>query len=188
MVITYFGEGGFRLQSGEVSVLIDPQGNRLKADLTIFTKADLDANVVSEEGVINFPGEYEGHGVEIDGAPIKEESKGKTVQSAYLIRMEDIKVAVLGGIEKTPSAEVLDSLDEPDILILPAQKGKYLSAEDAAKLAKQLEPAVVIPSFYGSEAELQKSFESKSVAEEKFVCKKKDLERGKVELKILSPK
>ena len=37
MVINYFGNGCFRLQSGETSVLVNPDNNRLKADVTLKT-------------------------------------------------------------------------------------------------------------------------------------------------------
>jgi hypothetical protein len=35
MVVNYFGNGCFRLQSGETSILLDPENNRLKADIFI---------------------------------------------------------------------------------------------------------------------------------------------------------
>lgn len=188
MVINYFGNGTLRLQSGETSLLIDPEGNRLKADVYLFTSAELKEGEPVSQDIINFPGEYESHGIEIDGVAIPEESKGDKIRTAYLVIMEDIKVVILGDITKLPSAEVLEKLEEPDILILPAENGKYLSPEDAAKLAKQLEPAVVILSRYGSPANLQKAFEKKIEPQEKFVCKKKDLEAGKMELVVLQEK
>lgn len=187
MVINYFGNGTLRLQSGETSLLIDPEGNRLKADVYVFTSAALKEGEPSEHDVINFPGEYEMHGIEIDGVEVPEESKGDSLKTAYLVIMEDIKVAILGDISKIPSSDVLERLEEPDILILPAEKG-FLSPEDAAKLTKQLEPAVVIPSRYKSPGELNKAFEKKAEPQEKFVCKKKELVRGKAELIVLSEK
>jgi hypothetical protein len=39
-----------------------------------------------------------------------------------------------------------------------------------------------------NDAEAKKAFESKAEAQEKFVCKKKDLVVGKQELVILEPK
>ncbi|TSC59733.1 MAG: hypothetical protein LiPW15_753 [Parcubacteria group bacterium LiPW_15] len=188
MVINYFGNGTLRLQSGEISLLIDPEGNRLKADVYLFTSSELKEGEVFSQDTINFPGEYEAHGIEIVGAQIPEESSGNKVRTAYLVTMEGIKIAILGDAKKIPPVEVLERLEEPDILILPAEKGKYLSPEDADKLAKQLEPAVVIPSRYGNVNELGKAFEKKVELQEKFVCKKKDLERGKIELVVLQEK
>ena len=188
MVITNYGDGCFRLQSGEVSVLIDPEGNRLKADLTIFTSTDLKEAPEGDVTTIRLPGEYEVDGIEVDGAQAMADSSGDKIKTCYLIRMEDIKVAVLGQISLEPSSDVYDRLEEPDILILPVDKQNYLSGELAAKIAKQFDPAVVIPTFVKNEAEVKKAFESKAETIEKFVCKKKDLIAGKKELVILESK
>lgn len=186
MVITYFGNGTIRLQSGETSVLVDPEGNRMKGDVVLYTSATLKDGEIIDADSIKFPGEYESHGVEIDGVALK--GKGEKIMTAYLVRMEDIRIGILGPTSEVPSADVLEVLEEPDILILPIQKDEYLSGDQAAKLAKQLEPAVVIPTYYKSPAEAQKAFEKKSEPQEKFVCKKKDLVRGKAELVILEAK
>ena len=39
MVITYYGNGAFRLQSGDTVLLLNPENNRLKADVTLRTLA-----------------------------------------------------------------------------------------------------------------------------------------------------
>jgi L-ascorbate metabolism protein UlaG (beta-lactamase superfamily) len=188
MVITNYGDGCFRLQSGEASVLIDPEGNRLKADLTIFTSADLKEPPADEPNVIRMPGEYEVDGIEVDGVQALSDSGGDKIKTCYLVRMEDIKVAVLGQISLEPSSDVYERLEEPDIVIIPVDKQNYLSGELALKITKQLEPAIIIPSFLKSEAEVKKAFESKAETQEKFVCKKKDLIASKQELVILESK
>lgn len=184
MVIAYFGNGTLRLQSGETSVLVDPEGNRMKGDVVLYTSATLKEGEIIDSESIKFPGEYESHGVEIDGVALS--GKGDKLVTAYLVRMEDIRIGILGPTSEMPSAEALEVLEEPDVLILPVQKGEYLSGDQAAKLAKQLEPAVVIPSYYKSPAEVQKAFEKKAEPQEKFVFKKKDLVYGKTQLVILS--
>ena len=74
MVITYFGNGSFRLQSGETTLLLNPDNNRLKADVTLRTLAGTATDELlshaSDEGMtISFPGEYESRGIEITGLP-----------------------------------------------------------------------------------------------------------------------
>ncbi len=184
MVITYFGNGTLRLQSGETSVLIDPEGNRMKGDVVLYTSATIKEGEVLDSESISFPGEYELHGVEVDGMALA--GKGDKITTAYMVRMEDIRVGIIGPVSELPTGDELERMEEPDILILPIAKGEYLSGEQAAKLAKQLEPSVVIPTYYKSPAEAQKAFEKKTEPQEKFVCKKKDLIGGKVELIILS--
>jgi len=48
MVINYFGNGCFRLQSGETSILVNPENNRLKADIILKTLTGTQAADVAE--------------------------------------------------------------------------------------------------------------------------------------------
>ena len=88
---------------------------------------------------------------------------------------EDLKIAFLGQISKFPSAEIIEKLNEPDILFLPVGGGTVLEAEAAAKLAKMLEPSLIIPSFYKNPTEFLKAMGQKVEPQERIVLKKKDL-------------
>ncbi len=185
MVITYFGEGAFRVQSGETSLLIDSDNNRLKADLVLKTSVATDSLISAEPSTISFPGEYEVKGIEVKGIAVTEESTEKKVQTAYLVTWEEIKIAFLGGISKQPSADIIEKLNDPDILFIPAGGGNYLEPEAAAKTAKMIEASIVIPSFYKSPAEFLKAMGQKSEPQEKLVLKKKDLTAEKNMVVIL---
>ncbi len=182
MVITYFGGGSFRVQSGEISLLIDSENNRLKADLELKTHTPVSALISEERSEISFPGEYEIKGIEVKGISVPEESTEKFIKTMYLVTWEEIKIAFLGRISKQPSAETIEQLNEPDLLFLPVGGGDVLEPEVAAKLAKMLEPAIIIPSFYKSPAEFLKAMGQKAEPQEKIVLKKKDLleEKNKV--------
>ena len=54
MVINYFGNGCFRLQSGETSVLVNPENNRLKADVTLktLTATEVDASAEPTDEIV----------------------------------------------------------------------------------------------------------------------------------------
>ena len=175
MVITYFGEGCFRLQSGETSILLDPVSNRLKADIYVRTLTPSEGEDLSLPGVIAFPGEYEMKGIEVEGYGVPAESTAKFLKTAYAIQWEDVRIVVLGHLSKLPGVEVMEKLGEPDVLIVPVGGGHFLSAEDATKTIKQIEPSVVIPSFYKNLNDFWKAFGHKASPEEKFVFKKKDL-------------
>lgn len=186
MIINYLGGGSFKLQSGETSLLIDPDGNRFKADVilrTLFTVGE------KEEGEshanISFPGEYEVKEIEVTGVPVKEESGEKFLKTIYLVRWDGIKFAFLGHLSKYPSAEIIESVDEPDVVFVPVGGGHFLSAEEAAKLTKKLKPSVVIPMFYKAPKDFFDAMGQKSQPEEKFVFKKKDLEVGKTRVVVL---
>src|SRR3989344_9257435 len=70
MIITYFGGGSFRVQSGETSLLVDSENNRLKADMSLRTTAPVDARISDEASNISLPGEYEVKGIEVKGIAI----------------------------------------------------------------------------------------------------------------------
>src|SRR5581483_7308820 len=103
MVINYFGNGCFRLQSGETSILLDPENNRLKADVVLKTLTATE-NPIPEElagsVVISFPGEYEAKEIEIIGFGIPAESGEKFLKTAYSILWEGMKIVALGHLSK----------------------------------------------------------------------------------------
>lgn len=183
MVLNYFGNGCFRLQSGDTSILLDPENNRLKADVTLRTltpAADplgADAASAASENVatISFPGEYEIKGIEILGLPIPSESTEKFVKTAYAVQWEDMKFVFLGYLSRPMDAALMEELSEPDVLVLPAGGGHFLEPDVAAKIAKQLEARVVVPSFCKAPDAFLKALGKKAEKSEKFVFRQKDI-------------
>ena len=172
MVISYLGKGGFRLQSGETVLLVDPGETRQRADLVLRTQAPADISEAPTDEVI-FPGEYEKAGIEVQGFPL--ESSTKAVTTGYLVIWEEMRFAILGAIGAAPDASVLKQIAEPDIIIVPADNDKYLTYDAARKLIHQLEPSIAIISLYKNANEAAKSLGEKTEIQEKLVFKKKDL-------------
>ncbi len=189
MVINYFGDGCFRLQSGETSLLVDPNSNRLKADVVLKTVTPVDVAGVAANEIV-FPGEYELKEIQIRGWPIAKESTDTSLKTLYLVRWEEISFVFLGHLANGLEPDVLEELSGPDILFMPTcgelvepSGGKHvLAADAAATLTKKLEPAVVMPSFSKHPNDFLKALGQKAEAQEKFVFKKKDLAglKGKV--------
>lgn len=183
MVLNYFGNGCFRLQSGDTSLLLNPENNRLKADVTLRTlvpaadplAADAASAASDNEATISFPGEYEIKEIEILGFPIASESTEKFVKTAYAAYWEGMKFVFLGHLTKPMDAALMEEFSDPDLLILPAGGGHFLEPEVAAKIAKQLEARIVVPSFFKSPDEFLKSLGKKAEKAEKFVFKQKDI-------------
>lgn len=192
MVISYFGENCFRLQSGDLSLLVDPANNRLKADVTLRTSTPADFFVSDDAATpqtdILFPGEYEIKGIEILGMPVARETGGKFIRTAYVLDWEEMKLGMMPRFSKLPDGNVLEKLSELDILFLPVDGDGGLSPDAAAKLVRQLEPAVVIPSYSKSASEFLKATGQRAETQEKFVFKKKDLAGKKNQIVILEPK
>lgn len=194
MVIQYFGEGCFRLQSGEISLLLNPQNNRLKADVVLKTLISTQTDALSPAsgalergaGEISFPGEYEMKGIEIQGWQVNGESTGKFIKTIYAAAWEDMRFVFLGHISGPLSADILEELVDADVVFVPTGDSHFLPAAEAVKLIKQIGSKVVIPAYYGKSAnELVKAMGLKSEDMEKLVFRKKDLAGDKMRLIIL---
>lgn len=187
MIVTYLGEGSFRLQSGESVILIDPANNRQKATITIRTIVPANLTDIPDEEIA-LAGEYEIQGIEIQGFPIDQNTDTSGyLKTAYRIRWEDITIVTLGNLSDGLDPAATEALGEPDLLILPVGKG-FLEPDRAAKLARALEPAIIIPSFSERSRKFAKVFGAHVEPQEKLVFKKKDVQPKKMQVVILDPR
>lgn len=170
------------MQSGETSILLNPENNRLKADVVLKTIAPTETEPLVETGespTISFPGEYEVKGIEVVGFPIASESTEKFLKTAYSITWEEMKFVFLGHLSQPIDAKLMEEFSDPDVLILPVGGGHFLEPEIAAKIAKQLEARIVIPSFYKNPEAFLKALGKKGETIDKFVFKPKDISGDK---------
>lgn len=178
MIINYYGGDYFKIQAGDLTVLIDPENQRS------FKGATLALNTIrpslAEAPTEAFPtwidhqGEYEVQGIRVEGLTLGEEEKKE--KTAYRIDLDEIRIGVLGHLTKEPDPKVREFLMDCDVLIIPAGEKPYISSATVAKLIRQLEPSIVIPSFASNPKLFLKELgQEKITAEEKFVFKKKDL-------------
>ncbi len=203
MVINWYGESCFKLQTGETAILTDPfdaktglTPPRLKADIVLKTRIALPLPYIPErEGaVISGPGEYEIRGIEFFGLPLKGMLGEKTLESAYLVTAEELRLGFLGHASDMPDAEILERMGDVDVLFIPAGGAPYLSQELAAKLVKQINPKIVVASLFKVPKLARKSdavdaflkeLDQKAEPQEKLVIKKKDLPAS---LQVFIPK
>lgn len=158
MVITFYGEGCFKIQSGELSVLTDPFDNqagptppRFKADIvlkTITPASFFEKKEALPVGEIIGPGEYNIKGADIAGFLLPKESSAKFFKTAYSFRVEDINLCFLGHISEIPEPAILEHLGEPDILFVPAGGAPFIDVKTAVKIIKQLQPKMIVPTFF----------------------------------------
>lgn len=177
VVITYLGEGSFRLQSGEISILIDPTSNRFKGDLVLRTEAEFpksDAAPGAQTEILH-AGEFESKGIEVQGISLGADHKEGKTHTGYLVRWEDLTFAFLGPLARVLDPELLEKFDDPDVLFLRLG-ARYLTEEAAEKVVRQIEPKVVIPAYEKSPQAFLKDMGEAGALEEKFVFRKKDLE------------
>lgn len=194
MVINWYGEGCFKIQTSSMVILVDPFESstgltppRFKADITLATNASFTKNFFPNSEITG-PGEYEVKGIEISGLML---APDKTV---YIVKAEDMQLGFLGHIaDETPAADLMEKLNSVDLLFIPAGGKPFIDQEKAAKLIKQISPKMVVASFFKTPGlkrkaddvkEFLKELEKKAEPQEKLTIKKKDLTE-KMEISIL---
>lgn len=160
MVINWYGEGCFRVQTGGVTLLTDPFDReagltppRFRADIVLRTlssagEVKFGSDAASSGFEISGPGEYEAKGIEILGYPLSRGSEGAALRTTYTVAAEGMRIGFLGHLTAAPDAGEMENLESADILVVPAGGKPYLDQEAAAKLVRQIAPKIVIPSFY----------------------------------------
>lgn len=216
MVISYLGKSLVKLQVGDLVVALNPfekgeNGKPVKfgADIVLISCTDEDHSAVDAVTygskipfVADSAGEYEIGGTYVSGfltdtISIKKSKTfpaGKKLNTSYCVYLESINVCTLGAQKNEEiDAKLMEKMGEIDVLILPVGEGDTLSIKGAYKVAKQLDPKIIIPVAYGKSDEkkgvladfLKELGASKTSTEDKLVLKKKDLEGKSGEVVLL---
>jgi L-ascorbate metabolism protein UlaG (beta-lactamase superfamily) len=201
MVITWYGQSCFKVQSGETILITDPfskeigltpprgQANIVTISHQHYDHNNVEALAASNPFVIEGPGEYEVKGVNIVGLEAfhdQKEGKERGSNTVYVIEMEGIKICHLGDIGQLKlDSRQIEIIDGIDILMIPVGGIYTVNGEEAADLINQIEPKIVIPMHYkipgltikleGLEDFLDEMGVSKKETVEKLAIKKKDL-------------
>lgn len=163
MDITWLGHACVRIRTQRASVLMDPVDRsagfdmgRPTADIATVSHDDPShSNVRGIRGepiVLEGPGEYEIRGVQIIGVatylkPASDDTPpGRNI--TYIVEAEELQVAHLGGLGAPLTEEQAEQLNGMDVLIIPVGGDTVIDAEEAARIVRALEPAVVIPVHY----------------------------------------
>jgi L-ascorbate metabolism protein UlaG (beta-lactamase superfamily) len=168
MIITYHGHSCFKLKGKKGSVVCDPfdgsyvgfSSSTLSADLVTVSHQHPDHNAIGlvkgterrkTPFVVDFPGEYEVGGVSVFASKVfhdsqQGEEKGDNLICKVLI--DGIRVCHLGDLGHELTKEQIDKIGMIDVLFIPIG-GKYtIDKEMAVKVARSLEPSVLIPMHY----------------------------------------
>lgn len=165
MDITWYGHSCFRIaERGQATIVTDPfdeslgyEVPRLKADIvTISHDApghSFAAAVKGARHVIHGPGEYEIGDVFITGLatydPTLERPRRNVV---YVFDYNSLIVAHLGDLDHVPSQSMIDALGPVDVVLVPVGGGGSLSSSQAAEVISLLEPRIVVPMHFQTEA------------------------------------
>jgi len=199
MTINWYGEGCFKIVENGVTITTDPvesftglSAPRFQTDVILSTmmnplSPEDDKPIALNEGettVISGPGEYEVKGIQITGWPLMKSSGKDTLRSIFRIKTDDLTIGLLGHLAEFNEPEILEELGDVDILIIPGGGTPFITQEAAAKLVRQIEPRIVIPSFFkvgdlkrksDDVSEFLKEIGLKSVPVEKLSIKHKEL-------------
>lgn len=210
MVITWYGQSCFKIQSGETVLFTDPFAKeigltppRAQANIVTISHNHFDHNnseaLTGEPLVIEGPGEYESKGVDIKGILSfhdDKEGKERGTNTIYVIEIEGMKICHLGDLGQAKlTAQQVERIDGVDILMIPVGGTNTIDEEMAAEIINQIEPRIVIPMHYkipgltskieGVDAFLKEMGVAKKETVDKLTLKKKDLPEGDMQVVVM---
>lgn len=174
MDITSLGHSSFKLRGKTTTIVTDPYDSAMvglkfpkhtTADIVTISHDHPDHNsVLSVEGspfVVRGPGEYEIKGVGIIGISVFHDNeqgtkRGKNIM--YRMEIDGISVVHVGDLGHTLDNTKVEELDGVDVLMIPVGGFYTISAQEAASVISEIEPALVIPMHYGRPELDKKSF------------------------------
>jgi L-ascorbate metabolism protein UlaG (beta-lactamase superfamily) len=166
MEITWLGHSCFLIRGKEKTIITDPyhpdSGYRLgEPEADIVTVSHFHpghsyiAGVVNEPKQIKSPGEYEIGGTFITGvATFHDNRKGdlRGKNTIYIIEMDSITLCHLGDLGHPLDPHLIEEIGDIDILFLPVGEVSTMPIDTAVEIVRQLEPHIVIPMHYKTEA------------------------------------
>ena len=210
MVITWYGQSCFKIQSGETVIFTDPFAKEIgltpprgQANIVAISHNHFDHNnqeaLSGDPLVVEGPGEYESKGINIKGILSfhdDKEGKERGVNTIYVIEMEGIKICHLGDLGQSKlAAEQVEKINGVDILLIPVGGTYTIDGETAVDIINQIEPRIVIPMHYkisglavkieGVDAFLKEMGIAKKEMVDKLTLKKKDLPEGDIQVVVM---
>lgn len=165
MDITWYGHSCFRvIERGYASVVTDPfdaslgyELPRLKTEIVTISHQAPGHNhlaaIKDYKHVIEGPGEYELGGVFVIGvATFAQTLENPRRNVIYMFDYQTLTVAHLGDLDHVPDRSIIDVMGPVDIVMVPVGGGGGLSSSQAAEVVSLLEPNVVIPMHYQTDA------------------------------------
>ena len=166
MEINWRGHSCFIIKGKEKTILTDPYHPDLgyclgepKADIVTLSHFhpghSYIEGVANEPKQIKSPGEYEIGGTFITGvATFHDNKKGdlRGKNTIYIIEMDGITLCHLGDLGHPLGLHSIEELGDIDILFLPVGEVSTIPVDTAVEIVRQLEPHIVIPMHYKTEA------------------------------------
>jgi len=166
MDISWLGHSCFRIRGRHATVITDPYSPDLgyslgkpTADIVTVSHQHMGHSYVQgiggEPRLVTGPGEYEISGVLIIGIATFHDAEGgkkRGRNTVYLMEVDEVSVCHLGDLGHVLTAEQVEELGNVDVLLLPVGGMSTIDAPMAAEVVRQLEPKVVVPMHYKTQA------------------------------------
>ena len=166
MEISWLGHSCFRLKGKQATVITDPYSPDLgyslgKLTAQIVTVSHKHPGHSFVEGIggkpkpVTGPGEYEISNVLIIGIAASHDKEGGKLRgknTIYLIEIDDISICHLGDLGHALTDEQVEELGKVDVLLVPVGGVSTINATTAAEVVRQLEPSIIVPMHYKTQA------------------------------------
>ncbi|MCJ7763786.1 MAG: MBL fold metallo-hydrolase [Dehalococcoidales bacterium] len=166
MEISWLGHSCFRLKGKQATVITDPfspdlgysLGKHTARIVTVSHKHPGHSYVQSVGGdprQVTGPGEYEISNVLIIGIATfhdKDSGRLRGKNTAYLIEIDEISICHLGDLGHALTDEQVEELGKIDVLLVPVGGVSTINAATAAEVVRQLEPNIIVPMHYKTQA------------------------------------
>jgi len=166
MEITWLGHSCFLIRGKDKTIITDPchpdlgyRSGEPEADIVTVSHSHRGHSYV--EGVANdprqirTPGEYEIGGTLVTGiASFHDNKKGEVrgKNTIYVIEMDGITLCHLGDLGHPLDSRLIEEIGDIGILFLPVGEASTIPIDTAMEIIRQLEPPIVIPMHYKTEA------------------------------------
>ena len=160
MEIRWLGNSTFEIRSLAGIVIVDHQGALPKAadledenTIFVFSQGDHSSHLSGRHQVLSGPGEYELGGLSVRGiaTPADDPAISRDTNTVYVVDADGMQVATLGNPGFQPSAQSVQQISKVDILIINTET-QGLEPDELSTVIRNLEPKMIVPSGYDSEA------------------------------------
>ncbi|HLH23624.1 MAG TPA: MBL fold metallo-hydrolase [Chloroflexota bacterium] len=162
MELTWLGHSCFRLRARDLTIVTDPFGSdlglalgKVSADVVTVSHAEPNHNAINlvdgSPRVVAGPGEYELAGVMITGVATPRppgQSRDVPRNTAYLVELDEVTICHLGDLAAPLGSDQVAVVKDADVLLLPVGGHCTIDAAQAAEIAAQVEPKLVVPMHY----------------------------------------
>lgn len=128
---------------------------KLAADIVLVSHGHDDHNNVAgvsgDPYVVDVPGEYESHGVMIEGLPTfhdEHEGADRGRNIVFSFRLDGFHLVHLGDLGHQLDDATVEKLGDVDVLFIPVGGQYTINAKGAAEVVKKLQPRLTVPMHY----------------------------------------